>query len=38
MKEPVWIDLEDALSFHEQMLARFGGLPDVRDMACWIPP
>jgi death on curing protein len=31
MKEPVWVDLADALSFHEEMLARFGGLPGVRD-------
>ena len=32
MKEPIWIDMEDALSFHEEMLVRFGGLPGVRDM------
>ena len=32
MKEPVWIDMEDALSFHEEMLVRFGGLPGVRGM------
>lgn len=33
MKEPVWIDMVDVLSFHEEMLARFGGLPGVRDRA-----
>ena len=31
MKEPVWIDLEDCLSFHEHLLARFGGLSGLRD-------
>ena len=31
MKEPTWIDLADCLSFHDEMLARFGGLPGVRD-------
>ncbi len=31
MKEPVWVDMADALSFHEEMLARFGGLPGLRD-------
>jgi death-on-curing protein len=31
MKEPVWIDLEDCLSFHEHLLARFGGLSGMRD-------
>ena len=33
MKEPVWIDMADVLSFHEEMLARYGGLPGVRDRA-----
>lgn len=31
MKEPEWVDLEDVLAFHEDMLSRFGGLPGVRD-------
>ena len=31
MKEPIWIDIEDIHSFHEQMLAMHGGLPGVRD-------
>jgi len=31
VKEPVWVDMADALSFHEEMLARFGGLPGLRD-------
>lgn len=31
MKEPAWIDTNDCLSFHEEMLARFGGLAGVRD-------
>lgn len=30
MKEPTWIDLADCLTFHDDMLARFGGLPGVR--------
>ena len=29
MKEPTWIDLADCLSFHDEMLARFGGLPGI---------
>ena len=33
MNEPVWVDVADVLSFHEVMLARFGGLPGVRDAA-----
>lgn len=33
MNGPVWIDVADVLSFHEVMLARFGGLPGVRDAA-----
>ncbi len=31
MKEPVWIDMEDCLSFHEEMLARHGGIAGIRD-------
>lgn len=31
MEEPVWIDLEDCRSFHEHLLARFGGLSDLWD-------
>lgn len=31
MKEPVWVDLADCLSFHEEMLSRHGGLSGVRD-------
>jgi death-on-curing protein len=31
MKEPVWIDLNDCLAFHEEMLSRHGGLSGVRD-------
>lgn len=31
MTEPVWVDLEDAISFHEQMLSMHGGLSGIRD-------
>lgn len=31
VNEPSWIDKEDCLGFHEQLLARFGGLAGVRD-------
>ena len=31
MKEPVWIDLEDCLGFHNALLSRFGGLDGLRD-------
>lgn len=31
MREPVWITEEDCLSFHEKLLARFGGSSGVRD-------
>jgi death on curing protein len=31
MTEPVWIDTLDVLSFHQEMIARFGGLSGVRD-------
>ena len=33
MNELVWVEVADVLSFHEVMLARFGGLPGVRDAA-----
>lgn len=32
MNEPVWIDLEDCLGFHDALLARFGGLEGIRDL------
>ena len=31
MKRPLWVDVTDVLAFHDDMLARFGGLPGVRD-------
>ena len=31
MKEPVWVDKSDALAFHLQLLARFGGPEGMRD-------
>jgi len=31
MKEPVWIDRQDVLGFHSNLLARFGGLEGIRD-------
>ena len=31
MKEPVWIEKEDCLGFHGELLARFGGLDGLRD-------
>jgi death on curing protein len=31
VKEPVWLNREDALAIHEMMLAQHGGLPGVRD-------
>jgi death on curing protein len=31
VKEPIWIDEADCLAFHEEMLARFGGLGGIRD-------
>lgn len=31
MKEPLWIDLTDCFSFHDEMLNRFGGLAGIRD-------
>ncbi len=32
MKEPLWLELNDVLSFHEEMLVMHGGLAGVRDM------
>jgi death-on-curing protein len=32
MTEPVWITVDDCLSFHDKLLARFGGAGGVRDM------
>ena len=31
MKDCVWIEKEDCLGFHSQLLARFGGLDGIRD-------
>ncbi len=31
MKEPTWVDVADCLAFHEEMLARYGGLSGLRD-------
>jgi death-on-curing protein len=31
MKEPLWLNREDALAAHEMMLAQHGGLAGVRD-------
>ena len=31
MKEPVWLNREDALAIHEMMLSQHGGLGGVRD-------
>ena len=31
MSEPVWIDLEVVLAFHDEQLAEHGGQPGVRD-------
>lgn len=31
MVEPVWVTEEDCLSFHDKLLARFGGASGVRD-------
>ena len=31
MTEPVWVTIEDCLSFHDNLLARFGGASGVRD-------
>ncbi len=31
MKEPVWIDKDDCLAFHNHLIARFGGTAGLRD-------
>ena len=31
MEKPVWVSEEDCLSFHDKLLARFGGASGVRD-------
>ncbi|MCC5790221.1 MAG: type II toxin-antitoxin system death-on-curing family toxin [Opitutales bacterium] len=31
MTEPIWITKEECLSFHQQLVARFGGLDGLRD-------
>ena len=31
MKEPIWLNRQDALAIHEMMLAQHGGLAGVRD-------
>ena len=31
MKEPIWIDETDVYTFHQEMLAMFGGLSGLRD-------
>jgi death-on-curing protein len=31
MKEPIWVDRDDALAIHDKMLAQHGGLAGVRD-------
>ena len=31
MNEPVWIEKEDCLGFHDELVARFGGLAGLRD-------
>jgi death-on-curing protein len=31
MKEPIWIEREDCLGFHDELVARFGGLGGLRD-------
>ena len=31
MKEPFWLDKDQLLAVHDQLLARFGGLKGVRD-------
>jgi death-on-curing protein len=31
MKELIWIEKQDCLAFHSQLLARFGGLDGIRD-------
>lgn len=31
MKEPVWVDLRDALTIHDRLLALYGGAQGMRD-------
>ena len=31
MKEPVWVDLRDALTIHDRLLALYGGAEGIRD-------
>lgn len=31
MKEPIWMNLKDALAIHEKMLALYGGSAGIRD-------
>ncbi len=31
MSEPAWVEEEDCLSFHDKLLARFGGASGLRD-------
>ena len=31
MKEPIWIEAADVHTFHQEMIARFGGLSGLRD-------
>lgn len=31
MKEPIWITKGECLSFHQELVARFGGVSDLRD-------
>jgi len=31
VNDPVWIEATDVYSFHQEMLARFGGLAGLRD-------
>ena len=32
MKEPLWLDIQDALILHDRLLALHGGAADLRDM------
>ena len=31
MNEPIWVELEDCLAFHDELIARFGGVSGIRD-------
>ena len=31
MKEPIWVETEDCVAFHAEMLSRFGGLDGIQD-------